>query len=134
MAKVPVLNWYARPKRLTRGLRKLFRGKIKTIVEGREKFPSFITIRLGPKWASKLNPGDRVAISISDDPNKPNIIGYAEVGDVSKKTLFFMESKDLEKNIGAKAFRELFMDLQSVYGSGVSVFSTISIIDLSPAE
>ena len=136
MMRTKVLNWYARDKKLTRGLRKLLSKRKVT-----ENYRSFVTIRHGSKWADKLNPGDTVAISISDDPQKPSIIGYAEVGSVKKVILFNLGSldhslkEDLKDNIGAKDWSEVLIDMRSVYGNHVGLYDTISIIRLvAPVE
>ncbi len=128
MPKTCVLNWYAKNRRLIAGLKKKLHTK--------ELFDPFVTMRLGPKWANKLNPGDRVAISVSDNPEKPNIIGYAEVVRVSKYLIFFLDKhpEDLAKNIGAKSWSQVLLDMQSVYGPSVNLYSTISIIELLGIE
>ena len=117
----------AKNKRLTSGLRKLFKKR-----KASEIPPTFVTMRLGTKWADKLNPGDKVAISISDDSAKPNIIGHARVRMVKKCVIFQMssEDEDLQNNIGAKNWHQVVDDMQSVYGGAVvSLDSIITIIE-----
>ncbi|MBI2676948.1 MAG: hypothetical protein HYX21_03340 [Candidatus Yanofskybacteria bacterium] len=133
MAKVKVLNWYDNPK-LVKGLRKFFVKR-----SGNMDCSSFVTMRHGPKWANKLSPGDRVAISISNDLRKPNIIGYAEVGIVKKSIIYWLGfidefERDLVENIGAKTMEGVLADMQSVYGSHVGIRDVISIIELIGPE
>lgn len=129
MAKVDILNWYAKDESMTRGLRRLFRRR-RSVVEGKR---SFITMRLGPKWANRLNPGARVAVSISDDPKEPNIIGHACVVSAAKRWLIDVPGHELSRNIGAKSIEQIWKDLELVYGpKRVSTSSVISVIELLP--
>lgn len=110
MAKIPVLNWYAKNQKMARGLRKLF----EKLRPGFSK--EFSTMRLGDKWADRLNPGRRVAISISDNPRSPHIVGHACVIGVEKKWFCDVTDRDLRKNIGAKQWEEAYKDMGTVYG------------------
>lgn len=125
MPKTTVLNWYAKDRRMTRGLEDLFNGR------GLPK--DFITFRLGPKWADKLRPNQRVAISISDNPQKPKVVGYARVLSLSKKRMVLISVGELRKNIGVKNLLSLLSDTQSVYKPrSVSLHSVVSVIALNP--
>lgn len=91
----------------------------------------FVTIRLGPKWADKLNPGDRIAISISDNPKRPNIIGHAEVAWVKKGTIDSLTQDELLMNIGAKKAQDVWLDMRKVYNKPIKVgHHTISVLAL----
>ena len=120
-----VLNWYGENEQLTEGLNEKLT----------DKKDSFITIRLGNKYANLLNPGDEVAISVSDNPENPNIVGFAKVGVIKKAILIDLQIQEesLEKNIGAKNWDQVLHDMRSVYGHNrVSEFSTITVIELFP--
>ena len=122
-----VLDWYSSNKRLTGGLRSKLK-KSETLIDGKTRFT---TIRLGTKWLDKLNPLDYVAVSISNEPNKLNIVGYAMVKNVSKTTLHFLYSSDLKFNIGAKKVSQALKDMRSVYGKDrVNIYSVITVIEL----
>ncbi|MFY9461943.1 MAG: hypothetical protein WAP51_01950 [Candidatus Sungiibacteriota bacterium] len=129
MRKRPmVLNWHAKNKKLTRGLQQLFSGR-----KGIKLSPHFTTLRLGDKWARRLRPGDRVAISISDDPKKSNIIGYVLVRGTSLNAIPLLRRRDLRNNIGAKTYMGVLRDMQSVYPpkQEVSLFSIVSVLSLT---
>lgn len=128
--KIPVLNWYDK-RRLTVNLRKLMRKRKAT-----GNYRSFTTMRLGDKWAKKLNPGDVVAISISDDPAQPHIIGYGEVGRVTKTSIICLEEYDLANNLGAKSVMDVYADMRRAYGDeSVDLTSSITVIELTvPVE
>ena len=123
MAKMKVLNWFP-GGRYTKGLKSLF-GKKK-----KRENPDFRTLRMGPKWANRLNPGDRVAVSISDKPEKPNIIGYTEVIEVSKKIFYILKEKDFINNIGAKSWGQALHDMKAVYGKEMNIYVVVSVLDL----
>lgn len=136
MPRMKVLNWYPKPRHLTKDLHKLFtKRKIG------ENFRSFVTMRHGTKWAHRLNPGDKVAISISKDPKKPNIIGYAEVATLKKSIIALLGSlydvgtiprdEDLVQNIGAKKCLDVWSDMKKIYGPHVGFYDIITIIDLT---
>ena len=118
-----VLNWYEIPQRFTRGLRKFFQKRAGG---------SFITLRHGSKWADKLNPGDKVAISISNNPAKPNIIGYAIVQEVRKVILFYLRDEELTSNIGAKTRDDVWVAMNTAYApKTVGLYDTVSVIKLT---
>ena len=122
-----LLNWYPSSKRLTSGLKAKVK-KSETLIDGKTRFT---TVRLGTKWLDKLNPGDYVAVSVSDDPDQPNVIGYALVKSVSKTRLHLMNDNDLKLNIGAKKVERAYQDMQSVYGEDrVNVYSVVTVIEL----
>ncbi len=123
MAETPVLNWYAKEPRMVRGLR--------TAMSKKRGAEYFVTLRLGTKWAQRLNPGKKVAISVSDDPGKPNILGYALVVSVAKKELFDLSLDDLRRNIGARNCDQVFQDMQAAYSTRrVFYTSIITVIEL----
>lgn len=125
MPKCAVLNWYAKDKRMVKGLHSLF--------DGRGLPKDFVTVRLGPKWADKLRPNQKLAISISDNPSKPKVIGYARVLYVSKKRMVLISGSELRKNIGAKDIIVLLDDMQSVYKQrSIYLHSVVSVIALDP--
>ena len=127
---IPVFNWLAKNKRLTKGLRELFETKIK-----QDENPlTFVTMRLGTKWADRLSPGDKVAISISNNVSKNlNVIGYAKVRMVKKCLTYQLsdDDKDLQKNIGAKTWDQVGADMREVYGvdAFIDSRSVITIIE-----
>jgi len=124
MAKTPVLNWYAKDEKLTEGLKELFKTSPPVY---------FVTIRLGGKWANKLKPGSRVAISISNNPKRPKVIGDASVVAVTKTFVLNIENRDLTRNIGAKEWLQMFKDMKSVYKPGtISTSSVVSVIKMCP--
>lgn len=119
--EIPVLNWYGKDNKMIKGLaNKLKAGK------------SFVTIRLGSKWANKLDPLQRIAISISDDPAVNKIIGYARVVLVKKVNIENLSKKDLARNIGAKTKKDVWKALESVYKMRVNYpLAMISVLELS---
>lgn len=122
-----IMNWYSHNKNLTGGLKTRIK-KSRTLIDRETRFT---TIRLGTKWLNKLNPGDYVAISISDNPDKPNVIGYALVKSVSKTKLYLMNDSDFKLNIGAKTALKAFQDMKSVYGEKkVDIYSIVTVIEL----
>lgn len=124
LSEIPVLNWFENDK-FTDGLRKLFS---KRNVGG---IASFVTMRLGPKWANNLNPGQKVAISISNDPENPRIIGNAEVKLVKKSSIAHLSKNDLVKNIGAKTKEAVLKAMQDVYKTKVNYHTdTVSVLEL----
>ena len=126
MPKMVVLNWYGKNSKWVRGLKKLLR---KAKSEG--GCTSFVTLRLGPKWANKLNPGQKVVISISDDPAKPEVIGTAEVGTVRKDFLGGVSKKEWEQNIGANNRWDAQRDMEKVYGVKINpMHDFVSVIEL----
>ena len=122
-----LLNWHSSNKRLIKGLRARVK-KSETLIDGNTRFT---TVRLGTKWLDKLNPGDYVAVSVSNDLDKPNVIGYALVKSVSKTRLHLMDDNDFKLNIGAKKAFRVFQDMKSVYGDGkVTIYSIVTVIEL----
>ena len=119
--KQRVLNWFEKNKDYTKNLEKILASD-----------KTFITIRLGSKWADLLNPGDVVKISVSDNPAKPKIIGKAIVVLLKKVRLIHLSEEDLKINIGAKNIEGVFCALEDVYGTRVSTRSVISVIGLWP--
>ena len=116
------LNWFDNRK-FTARLRRLCK----------EKDGVACTIRLGPKWADKFNPGDFVKISISNDPNQPKIIGQAKIVAIEKIFLKDLVERGmiLERNIGATKFNDVCKTLRRVYGKEkVNQLFVISIICL----
>ena len=110
---------------MIKGLRDLFDPRIPPKV--------FVTIRLGPKWADKLHLEQGIKISISDDPSKPKVIGYARVLSISKKLMTNITNQELRKNIGAKNILQIYNDMAAVYKKKkVSLFSVVSVIELEP--
>jgi len=126
-----VLNWYDNSK-FTEGLREIFKKK------GQQ--PTFITMRLGEKWAKKLIAvpapiGYVVHISISNDPDNPNVIGQAMIESVRLGSVesFVRDRAILEKNIGAKTWRRALKDIAKAYGiPKVSLGMTLTVIELFP--
>lgn len=128
MAKTPVLNWYAKDPKLTKGLERAVR---QSVLDGNRR--SFATFRLGGKWARKLNPGMKVAISISDNSRKHKIIGYAVVISVAKKYLIDLSNQDLRQNIGAKNIVDVLYAMRQVYKpKSVVEHSLVTVIELFP--
>jgi len=125
--KLQVLNWYDMDK-YTRGL----------IASMQHAGFLFITSRLGPKWADKLNPHDKIALSISNNPNKPHIIGIVEVVEVSKTTIGQLGESFFGMNVGAKTASGVVRAMRSAYPSGqiIDYGSVVSVIKLKtlPAE
>lgn len=124
--EVGVLNWYGRNSKWTRGLRSLFQSARR----GHRRL--FTTVRLGSKWANYLSPGNIVAISISDDPKKNDIIGYAEVWTVMKGAMGLLDDELLELNIGAKDWKRARKDMSKVYGEELDKYAypIVSILNL----
>ena len=122
----PILNWFEKDQKPTEGLREM-------VANAGNGLQLFTTIRLGVRWANRLRPGSIVAISISNDPAKPKIIGQAKVGVVKKSKIDFLsdEDEDLGHNIGAKSRYQVLRDMKEVYGEDkVGPGSVISIIEL----
>ena len=126
---IPVLNWYAKDKKMTAGLRGCFRKR-----KGKQK-KNFVTIRRGDDWGKGLRPGDTVAISISDDPANPNVIGCAVVVAISLSDISHLEKDALKKNIGAKNWKRVLRDMKEVYGeSAVVKSSTVTVMEFTPTR
>ena len=127
-----ILNWHANNDKLTRGLKTKL-TKIPDFTTSHRKFNRFVTIRLNIKWSDRLNPGDCVSVSISDDTANPNIFGYARVRSVKKTRIAHLTTSDLNKNIGAKTRRQVLSDMQSVYNNGswlINPATIVSVIEL----
>lgn len=126
MARPLVLNWCTRDPRMVKGLKKLF--------DRNARRNYFVTIRLGPKWADKLTPGQRVAISTTEElpaEAEPKTIGHAIVLSVEKNWLISISPQDLRSNIGARTLEQALIDMQEIYGqSKVDVRSVVSVIRL----
>ena len=121
--ETPVLNWYAKESRLTTSL-------VDQLNEGHK---AFSTIRRGNKWADRLNPDETVAISISDDPNFPNVVGYAIVLRVIKTNISILSEENLRNNIGAKNKHQVVEDMRAAYQDNmINEYSLISVIELLP--
>lgn len=118
---LPFLNWYAKNKKRILGLETAL-----------NKGTNFRTIRLGPKYADNLNPGQLISITIGDRADKPNIIGEAMVVKVSKVMFANLVDGDLAENIGAKNINEALKDISKVYGKDPFAvkLSVVSMIDL----
>lgn len=126
----PILNWIPIKKNYA-GLKEAMQECLVAHI------PQFRTLRLGSKWADALNPGQRVAISISESPEVPEIIGHAIVLGTRKGIIELLErgKESLELNIGAKTWKKVLEDMREVYNGVhgkpmVSRASTVSIIDL----
>ncbi|MDX1607773.1 MAG: hypothetical protein R3251_00985 [Candidatus Spechtbacterales bacterium] len=124
-----VLNWFGEDDTLTEGLREEFRGSLPP--------RPLKTIRLGTKYANAIEPGDQIAISISDDSNNPNVIGLARVLAVKKGTIeyFGRTMEGLENNIGAGHWERVLRDMQWVYDkANVKIDSVVTIIEFVPEK
>ena len=126
------LNWYDNGA-FTEGLREIFKKKRKT--------RTFITMRLGDKWARRLigassSPiGNVINISISNDPEKPNVIGQAMVASVRVGYVERMTTDRaiLAKNIGAKTWRHALKDMANAYDiPKVSPNMILTVMELLP--
>lgn len=125
-----VLNWFPGNSALTKGLRPRLAKTQEALATG-ETPKSFITIRLDTKWSDMLDPGDTVSVSISKDPNNPNIVGYARVKSVKKTRISELTISELRKNIGAKNRKQVLKDMKSVYkGRFIIHGEIITVIEL----
>jgi protein involved in polysaccharide export with SLBB domain len=120
-----ILNWYEK-NCWVRDLRKLFSRKR----EMEELGETFVTMRLGSKWTDRLKPGDKVAISVSNDPNNANVIGYAGVISVKKVSLLHLSKNDLKKNIGSKSKDSVHKDMEKIYKRAIPWDETVSVLEL----
>ena len=122
-----VLNWYAKDPAMLSGLREFFIPPA--------SLRHFATIRLGTKWAQGLDHHDIVAVSISDDPKKPNVIGFAEIKLVLEVKIKDLKLSDLERNIGAKTHVDVVRDMRKVYGKKkVDGNSVVTLLWLLPIQ
>lgn len=123
MTKVHTLNWYAKPKKFTKGLRDLFSIDVK---DG--EWPRvFVTVRLGNKWAQRLSPGDFVDVAIDGA-----VFGMAKVRKITTMQLNSLTAYDLTHNIGAKTPKAALKDMKKAYGEkAVEPSSTITLIELA---
>ncbi|GEM_PF-6427982 len=124
MANEQILTWYGRNESWTKELRELIA----------KKDPSgFVTMRLGTKWADRLNPGTRIALSISDNPQQPNVIGHARVRTAKKGVIRMLDTVELTNNIGANTREGVLAAMQEVYQDpAINMDSTITVLDLVP--
>ena len=123
---IPVLNWFAKNRRMTQGLRALFKKR-----RGNRPPESFVTIRLGGKWFRKVTGNRTVLVSISNNPEKPDIVGHAKVL-CSQIGLLKYFSDELAKNIGAKTIAQAAKDMSAAYGLKVTPESVVTVLELMP--
>lgn len=133
MKSIALLNWYDDSRYIT-GLKEIFAEQKRLKFYTTREELSFTNIRLGFERGNTLNPGDLIAISISNSTENPKIIGYGRIGIIKKGTIcsFSKNSEDLSKNIGAKNWPDVFRDMCSIYGndkvdgdSGVTIIEVI---------
>ena len=126
MGNERILNWYPRKRSVVEYLKHLFGSEV---LESGEDV--FVTMRLGSKWADQLYPGDLIAISISENPEQPNILGYAEILETSKTHVGWLRhDEDLAKNIGAKTRIGIAKAMSEIYQKEVLHTSTVSMLRL----
>lgn len=128
-----LLNWYSSNEDLVKGLREAF-VESSTDAKDATDEPVLLTIRDGTKYADKLNPGDLVDVSISNNPEEPNVIGRGTVLATKKGTIAFFAGKGeyLGDNIGAKTWPQVRRDMDRVYPHDVLYESVVSMIYFTP--